>query len=300
MKKIFSLKRFILLITVLSFSVTVLPAQGLYGDDDEDEYEASGDINQLIKDLKNSSPTVRMNAADALADMGPEAQPAVPALAEALVDKDGYVRNFAANALGQIGPGAIYALPALIKAMKDKDPSVSQAAEQAIGTLGPAAKSAIPHLIKSLKKWESSVQESPSAYALISIGKASISSIAKLLENSDKKVVLAGIWCLGEINIPSQRTFAALAYGLNNYDPEICEKSAMTLRKFGVKAVPTFIKALSSRDSYARKQAAWSLGRLPRHSKRALNKLKTMGKRDTDPAVKAAANWAAGEIKKAK
>jgi adenylate cyclase len=71
-----------------------------------------------------------MGSAMALESIGPEAAPAVPALIQALKDREGVVRQRAAIALGVIGPAAQDALPALQEAAK-WDP-VRPAAEEAI------------------------------------------------------------------------------------------------------------------------------------------------------------------------
>ena len=73
----------------------------------------------------------------ALAEINPEA---VPALIEALKDKDGEVRVAALYALSSIGPAARAAVPALIEALKDKDRKVHAAAFNALDSMGPAAR----------------------------------------------------------------------------------------------------------------------------------------------------------------
>jgi HEAT repeat protein len=64
--------------------------------------------------------------------IGPEAETAVDALAEALKDPDPSVRGWAAQALGQIGPKATAAVPALTEALKDKDPYIREMAAEAL------------------------------------------------------------------------------------------------------------------------------------------------------------------------
>ena len=63
---------------------------------------------------------MRCSAAEALGQIGPKAEAAVPALAKALQDKEEKVRQDAAVALGRIGPKAQAAAPALVEALKDK------------------------------------------------------------------------------------------------------------------------------------------------------------------------------------
>jgi len=68
----------------------------------------------------------------ALLSMGPEAEPAVPALIDALRDGDSEIRRYAALVLGAIGPRARQAVPALKAALNDDDESVRLAAARAL------------------------------------------------------------------------------------------------------------------------------------------------------------------------
>lgn len=77
-------------------------------------------ISALVQALRDVDPQVRIQAALALARMGPDASPAVPALMEALSDRDEAVRRSAARALGQVGPPARAAIPALIAALRQR------------------------------------------------------------------------------------------------------------------------------------------------------------------------------------
>ena len=60
------------------------------------------EIKILIGKLKDPNVSVRINAAIALGDIGPDAKAAVPALIEALNDKEGVVRWRAVAALGKM------------------------------------------------------------------------------------------------------------------------------------------------------------------------------------------------------
>ena len=75
---------------------------------------------------------VRVNAEESLNKIGLDAKATVPALIEALKDKDKDVRRDAAKALGIIGPTAKAAVPALIEMLKDKDVYVRRSAEGAL------------------------------------------------------------------------------------------------------------------------------------------------------------------------
>ncbi len=96
------------------------------------------------------------SAAGSLAQIGPVA---IPALKTALTDADPTVRRQAARALGQMGPEAEPAVAELTKALEDAAPEVREAAVQALGKIGPAAAPAIPALIKALEDDAGAVKE---------------------------------------------------------------------------------------------------------------------------------------------
>jgi HEAT repeat protein len=93
---------------------------------------ASKPLADAVKD-KGTDADVRRKAAEALAELGPEARLAVPVLIAAL--KDNEVRVQAAVALGAIGPDAKSALPALKTASElkgNRNREFKQAASQAL------------------------------------------------------------------------------------------------------------------------------------------------------------------------
>jgi vesicle coat complex subunit len=104
------------------------------------EFSSSSAKNQLVRSW----------TASALRQIGPAAEPAVPALVKALGDPDPEVQISAAEALGRIGPAAEPAVPALIEALGDPDADVQRTASETLGRIGLAAKAAVPALINAL------------------------------------------------------------------------------------------------------------------------------------------------------
>lgn len=91
--------------------------------------------------------TMRETAAAALGRIG---KPAVPQLVQALQSTNPTLRHQAADTLARIGPSAAEAVPALVQAMDDPDPLVRKAAARALGQIGPDAADAVPKLIEML------------------------------------------------------------------------------------------------------------------------------------------------------
>lgn len=92
--------------------------------------------------------TMREAAAVALSRIG---EPAVPSLIEALRSPDPTLRQQAADTLARIGPGAAAAVPALTALLEDADPRVRKSAARALGQIGPAAADAVPSLMRALE-----------------------------------------------------------------------------------------------------------------------------------------------------
>lgn len=80
------------------------------------------------------------------------AQKAVPVLTSALADPDTHVRACAAEALAETGPLAEPAVPSLIKLLQnDEDHDVRLQATLALHNIGPGAKAAVPVLVGKLR-----------------------------------------------------------------------------------------------------------------------------------------------------
>jgi HEAT repeat protein len=93
----------------------------------------------LIADLKSTNEKDRIVAARLLPDRKGDAAQVVPALIEALKDKDGDVRWSAAIGLGYFGEQAKEAIPSLQAAQRDRDARVREAAGVALTRIDPDA-----------------------------------------------------------------------------------------------------------------------------------------------------------------
>ena len=93
---------------------------------------------QLIADLKAPQERERIIAVRLLPQRKGDAAQVVPALIEALQDKDGDMRWSAAIGLGYFGGQARDAIPALQAAQRDRDARVREGAGVALSRIDPA------------------------------------------------------------------------------------------------------------------------------------------------------------------
>jgi HEAT repeat protein len=151
---------------LLTWTTLSLVGGGPAAPSDNNEITARPSINvykgksarQWGSELQDDSLTVRLKAALALAEFGPDAHSAVRDLAFALHDENALVRGHAASSLGAIGPAASSAVPALIRLLDDTDRSVRLFAAQALGKIGPEARNAVRLLCKQLQDPDVSVR----------------------------------------------------------------------------------------------------------------------------------------------
>lgn len=92
-------------------------------------------LRALVEALNDSEPNVRAWSAQAIGEIGPVAESAVPELITLLSNQDEGSRNSACIALRGIGPAAKEALPALRNSLSDASKDVRQFAELAIKSI---------------------------------------------------------------------------------------------------------------------------------------------------------------------
>jgi HEAT repeat protein len=95
--------------------------------------------NELVSDLKSSQEGDRLRAVRLLPQRKGDAAQVVPALIEALKDKEGDIRWSAAIGLGYFSDQARDAIPALQAARRDRDARVREAARVALSRIDPSA-----------------------------------------------------------------------------------------------------------------------------------------------------------------
>ena len=181
-----SLRTFSLLLTLIlaPACLAASPAPPAKSPGQEPGYEGKtlGEWAALAKDR---DPAQRINAAGALANIGPQS---VAALTELLQDKNEHVRYAAAWALWEIGAAASPAVPALTALLKDDE--VKDAAAGALGGIGPEAKPAVAALTELLKDKHADVRRNAvEALGKIAPEMATVSAaVRELLGDPDERV----------------------------------------------------------------------------------------------------------------
>jgi HEAT repeat protein len=196
--------------------------------------------------LRDPDPNGRLAAIDALEVFGAGAEPAVPALAVALGDRNKFVRWAAARALGRMAEavqragrrptGEREAVPGLLRIVRcDQDLDVRVAALEALRRYGPTAAAAVPTLTAALGR-------------------------------GDTEARLATLRALAAIGRPAAKpSLPWIARAMKNPDPRLRSEAALTLGTFAADAEPYLSdlrQAMQDADSDVRKAASEAILRI--------------------------------------
>lgn len=137
-------------------------------------------VTALIHQLKAAEVGRRSEAAEALLQMGEEAQAAALALVRACADPAEEVREPATGALESLGPPASSDMRGLMEMLGDANADVAYWAATLLGRLGGDAVDAVPELVKLLTKDGPLPGRERAAWALGQIGPAARDAVAAL------------------------------------------------------------------------------------------------------------------------
>lgn len=178
--------------------------------------------------LAHADPYVVAYATHNLAEVGPDI---VPPMLKAMEDDS--TIYYAMLVLAELGPDAKEAVPALTKALGHPNVEVRHEAAQALRAIGPDAKSAVPELIKAL---DDEFVQMPAALALGSIGppaSAALDALSKISDDSDDVLEICALWAISKIeNDPDKSktvTVPALVKFLVSDDQQVRRAAAMAL-----------------------------------------------------------------------
>jgi HEAT repeat protein len=226
---------------------------------------------------------MRLHARLALARIG---RPAVPALIEALKDKREGVAPLAGGALGWVLPPPKEAVPALRTALQDDRPHAAVYAH-ALGQLGPLARSAVPDLTELLTDAASRAE---AAVALVRIdpeqAKRAVPPLLKDLQGQDEKQRQAAVLAVARLGTAAQAAADDLVTLLR--DRLLTEMEIIALRENWAGAIPGLVELLKAPDADCRKRAVFALGQIGPAAQAALQPL-IAALADRDSSVRAGA-----------
>lgn|GEM_PF-1649183 len=213
---------------------------------------------QLDLALTDEDATVRKNAANSYAELGPQAVSSVSRLIKAVRDSDPEVRKAAASAFYFIGPDGAEAIPTLLDVMRhDEVEGVRWDAQIGLSKIGEAA---LPPL------WEMLTDESPEVRrrAIAAIGGMEprqtwvIPTYQKLAKDKDAEVRSAALGYMEIVDSDNPEVFQALLLGLVDSSPIVRRGCAYHFWRMGPRASPAteaLLKLLRDKDAGVREQA---------------------------------------------
>jgi HEAT repeat protein len=205
-------------------------------------------VRELTLRLSAHDSEDRLFAAKALADIGPTARAAVPALIKALNDESTYVCAAAAKALGRIGEKSTAALLALIGALNEKH-VVTEAATAISALMGhPVGWGWAAPRVKL-----PSIQKEPTQRFAGGWGDSVVVSSLTQVFNDDRsscEVRKTAVHVLGKI-APVQKAVPLLISMLQDGSPDVARSAAEALGELGLEAktaVPALVEAAERDD----------------------------------------------------
>jgi HEAT repeat protein len=211
-------------------------------------------VPRLVDAMKH--PEARYWVCLILAEIGPPAQSATPAVLECLNDADPLLRREALLCLGHIKAGSA-AVPAIITALDDKDESVRHAAAVALGFMGPDAKAAASRL-KLLRNDDNALMKTVAAWALTRIEPTNeahkteaLPLLTQAVKNENPRVRAGAAHALGELDglIPAAQRAAPVATLLGDAEPQVRSAAIEALMSIGPEAVPAIVAQLGSANA---------------------------------------------------
>ncbi len=218
----------------------------------------------LIKALGSTNEEVQWHAAAALSEIGPAAKDAVQPLTAALKSSSPMVRGHAAHALEEIGPPAQSAVPELAKLLADKDKNVARAAIDALIAIRPSTTILAPILKQALENNDMDPSLIvPALNALAELGDLGMKTLIEELNN--EKVQYWAVLALGEAGPKAKGATNDLAKLVASKEPQIRMQALITLGEIGPdakSAAPAIIKALGDEQMSTRYAATFALGKI--------------------------------------
>jgi len=219
--------------------------------------------------LNKEAREPRFAAAQSLWTITRQAQLVVPVLAEALEIRgtnyvDTWSSVFAAWTLAEIGPDAKAAGPALIRLLEAKEQNVRVAAAAALVRISPDT-AGLAEVLGAALQQDASVSYLDAQKALGELGSKSIPVLVKAASNPSPQVRRLSVETLGRIGAPASEVVPVLAASLKDSDEHARRVAAQALGKMAPEskaAISPLRAALKDTSGMVRAEAAVALVRL--------------------------------------
>jgi HEAT repeat protein len=214
--------------------------------------------------LLDKAPGRSTNAVQQLADGGADAVPVVLEIWQRHRPGDGSdaeLRLDAAQILGQIGPDAATALTALTDGLTDPDPQVRATAALALSKIGVGARrdEVVSCLAKMLDRPEDRLSALKGFFQLRDKAKGAIPQIAEvMLKGQDGDVRWHAAEALAKMGAAAQPALSQLIVALKDEDARVRSHAAEALWKIGpeaAEALPTLRPLVNDPDPEVRRES---------------------------------------------
>jgi len=214
-------------------------------------------VQPLNQVLLNGNVFAKRASAFALGRIGDEAISALPALIQALEDKDPEMRFDAINAITAIRKDPETTLPLLINLLSDDDQFVRTYAAHCLGQYGQQAKDAVSKLGEAAFDRSEFVSKS-AMKALGSIGSASVPVLIEALKSKDYKILQNAYRAIAQIGPDAKDALPALIASFAHYHIDDYYFSR-AVESIGPEAIPVLTNALKNKNFWVRYDAAGAL-----------------------------------------
>lgn len=244
-------------------------------------------VNELIASLEDTRSVIRREAVVRIAQLGPSANAAIPAVTSRLHDEDPYVRAHAARAAYRIGASPFLAAPVLCDLLKPEEPQLCCLASLVLGEIGKGARQALPTLNTCMKASDASVRLH-AAEAILKIDPTDWSALRELLtgmEASSADLRYFSANALGVAALDNEQALFALQRALTDEDTNVAITAALNLSKRyhlpraqsvrapEIEELNQLIDKLKDQSAVVRQSAAIRLGMSGPAARRAISTL---------------------------
>lgn len=265
----------------------------------------------LINQLDDADEWVRSAAALELAELGPSAAPAIPALIRTLRSRKPLTKPYwggiftsgdqvppeAREALIRIGPSAV---PALTDALGHEDALTRVHAARALWSLEKQSERILPVLLQAWRDVDLFLTDECIRYeaskALGEVGKEAPDQILPILvgalQGEDEELAATATISLRIVGEADKRAVEALIGLFSDPREGMGNVAGWRLRELGSAALPGLLATLTAEDAQIRWRAAWTIGGMEKaQALPAIPALRAAAK-DSDEQVRKWATWA--------